>query len=196
MALTELIKKCIAGDESSWIELMDFITPIILSVCRKNRLTKEETGDVFGQVSYKLLKNLRNIKSAGKLLSYVGTIAAREAVNIYRRTKLDEKAMEQVCRTIYDFKPLTPEEIYAHSRRLEILTRAMMKLPRREYSLLKALYLDADSATYKDVAEKLDMPISSIGPTRARGLSRLYKILTASRDSDQEAAEIARTRNG
>ena len=179
MSLTELIRKCIEGDERSWCELMDLITPIILSVCQKSRLTQEETGDVFGQVSYKLLKNLKNVKTAGKFFNYVGTIAARESVNIYRRAKLDEKAVEQVFKTIYDYKPLTPEEIYVYSRRLEILTRAMTKLPDREYRLLKALYLDDCGSSYKEIAERLEMPISSIGPIRARGLSKLYKALKA-----------------
>ena len=156
---------------------MDCISPIILSVCQKHRLSREESCDVFGQVSYNLLKNLKNIKSAGKLLNYVGTIAARESINIYRRTKLDEKAVEQVCKTLYDFKPPTPDEVYAYSRRLEVLTRAMMRLPDREYRLLKALYLDETVSSYKEIAEKLEMPVSSIGPTRARGLTKLHKML-------------------
>ncbi|MEW5925709.1 MAG: sigma-70 family RNA polymerase sigma factor [Candidatus Zixiibacteriota bacterium] len=161
---------------------MDCITPIILSVCRKNRLSREESCDVFGQVSYKLLKNLKNIKSAAKLFNYVGTIAARESVNIFRRAKLDEKAVEQIYRTIYDFKPPAPDEIYAYSRRLEIINRAMMRLPDREYRLLKAMYLEEGANSYKEIAERLEMPVSSIGPTRARGLLKLYKMLKETRD--------------
>lgn len=161
---------------------MDSITPIILSVCRKNRLSREESCDVFGQVSYKLLKNLKKIKSAARLFNYVATIAARESINIYRRAKLDEKAVEQIYTTIYDFRPPEPDEIYAWSKRLEIINRAMMRLPEREYRLLKAMYFEEGANSYQEIAEKLEMPVSSIGPTRARGLMKLYKMLKNSED--------------
>lgn len=156
---------------------MDYITPLVLSICKKNNLSYEECYDVFGQVSYKLLKNLKNIKSANKLLNYVRAITVNETVNIYRRTKLDEKAATKVYDTLYNLKPLTPEEIYDHSKRIETLLDALARLPRREYQLLKALFLEKHEPSYKEVAERLEMPISSIGPTRARGLLKLYKIL-------------------
>jgi RNA polymerase sigma factor (sigma-70 family) len=166
------------GDENSWNELMDYITPLILSICKKNNLSREESCDVFGQVSYKLLKNLKKIKSAGKLLQYVRTITINETINLYRRTKLDHKATKHVYDTIYHLKPLNPEEIFEYSARIERLMDALARLPKREYQLLKALFLEQEETSYKEISEQLGIPVSSIGPTRARGLSRLQTILS------------------
>lgn len=43
--------------------------------------------------------------------------------------------------------------------------------------LLFALYFDPEEPSYEKVAERLSMPVGSIGPTRARCLKRLKKIL-------------------
>lgn len=177
MSYSSLLKKCLEGDENAWGELMDYVTPLVLSLCQKNRLSREESCDVFGQVSYKLLENLRNIHSSSKLLQYVRTMTINEVINIYRKSKRDIKAKTHVYETLYNLKPMTPEEIYEYSRRVEILLDALARLPEREYRLLRALFLEPKDLSYKEIAEQLDMPVSSIGPTRARGLARLYEIL-------------------
>ncbi len=177
MSYSSLLKKCLDGDENAWGELVDYITPLVLSVCQKNRLSREESCDVFGQVSYKLLKNMKNVKSGAKLLQYVRTMTTNEVFNIYRKSKRDVKATTHVYETLYNLKPMTPEEIYEYSRRVEVLLDALARLPEREYRLLRALFLESHDLSYKEIAERLDMPVSSIGPTRARGLAKLYNIL-------------------
>jgi RNA polymerase sigma factor (sigma-70 family) len=161
----------------AWGELMDCITPLVLSICQKNRLSREESCDIFGQVSYKLLENLKKVHSAEKLLKYVRTMTINEIINIFRKSKRDIRATTHVYETLYNLKPMTPEEIYEYSRRVEVLLDALARLPEREYRLLRALFLEPKELSYKEIAERLDMPVSSIGPTRARGLAKLYDIL-------------------
>ncbi len=177
MSYSNLLKRCLEGNENAWGELIDYITPLVLSICQKNRLSREESCDVFGQVSYKLLENLNKIKAGGKLLQYVRTMTINEVVNIYRKSKRDIRATSHVYETLYNLKPMTPEEIYEYSRRVEVLLDALARLPEREYRLLRALFLEPRDLSYKEIAERLDMPVSSIGPTRARGLAKLYNIL-------------------
>ena len=50
------------------------------------------------------------------------------------------------------------------------------KIPERCRRLLRVLMADPPPA-YADVAEALDMPVGSIGPTRARCLERLRQFL-------------------
>jgi DNA-directed RNA polymerase specialized sigma24 family protein len=47
--------------------------------------------------------------------------------------------------------------------------------------LLAALYFRAEGATYAEVAAELGRPLGSIGPTRARCLQRLKKLLAGRR---------------
>lgn len=172
-----LLNRCIAGDEKSWNELIDIITPLILSLCRKNNLSREESCDVFGQVSYKLLNNLKKLKSADKFMQYVRSMTINEIMNIYRKNKLDQKTAEYVYDSLYNSRPATPEEMYDYSLKIEKLMNALVKLPDREYLLLRALFLEKQETSYKEISDRLGIPVASIGPMRARGLSKLCKIL-------------------
>jgi RNA polymerase sigma factor (sigma-70 family) len=169
---------------------MDHITPLVLSICQKNRLSQEESCDVFGQVSFKLLTNLKNIKSASRLLGYVRTLTINETINIFRKSRLDEKATLHIYDTLYNLKPPTPEEIFEYSKRVEWLLEALARLPKREYQLLRALFLETSEPSYREIAKRFDIPVSSIGPTRARGLGKLYKILKDSENRKTKKIDI------
>ncbi len=181
MSVSILVKKCLEGDGKAWNELMELITPIILATCRKADLTHEESCDVFGRVSYLLLKKLENLRSADSIFSYIGSIARNEAMMIYRKSEIEKRALGDVLKTMYDFNPDLPDEIFEKSKRFEKLMEAVSLLPRRQSQVLRMLYFDANEPDYKEIAEKLNMPVSSVGPTRARGLARMYRILKQKR---------------
>ncbi|HEU4387531.1 MAG TPA: sigma-70 family RNA polymerase sigma factor, partial [Blastocatellia bacterium] len=75
----------------------------------------------------------------------------------------------------------TPEDI-AYERRIaeqrcEVVRKALSQLPDRCKDLITMLYYLNEKPTYEDVAKRLNMPVSSIGPTRGRCLEKLKKIL-------------------
>jgi DNA-directed RNA polymerase specialized sigma24 family protein len=41
------------------------------------------------------------------------------------------------------------------------------------------LYFDIDEPSYNDIARELSMPVASVGPTRARCLEKLKRLLDA-----------------
>lgn len=53
------------------------------------------------------------------------------------------------------------------------IEKALTSLGERDQALIYSLYLDPSSPTYEEIAAKLEMPVSSIGPTRARALQKL-----------------------
>ena len=57
--------------------------------------------------------------------------------------------------------------------------RALLQLPERCERLLRLLYFDIDEPSYNDIAGKLSMPVASIGPTRARCLEKMKRLLDA-----------------
>ena len=156
---------------------MDRIMPLILSTCGKSGLSREESYDVFGQVSYLLLNNLDKLRSPETLVKYVSTMTKRETLAVFRRAKLDENAADAVREMMYDLSPEPPDKIYEKVEKIQELMNAVVLLPKRQSGVLKALYFDKKEPKYEEVAEELKMPVSSIGPTRARGLARLYRIL-------------------
>ncbi len=57
------------------------------------------------------------------------------------------------------------------------LERALNQLSDRCRRLINLLYLDVNEPRYSEIAKEMDMPVSSIGPTRARCLEKLRKLL-------------------
>ena len=59
------------------------------------------------------------------------------------------------------------------------IERALQQLPERCEKLLRLLYFDIDEPSYSDIARELSMPVASVGPTRARCLEKLKRLLDA-----------------
>ena len=70
-----------------------------------------------------------------------------------------------------------PEELVAEYNRHEQLRRSVKDLDQVCQDLLWQLYYSESSPSYADIARKLDMPIGSIGPKRARCLKKLKEIV-------------------
>ncbi len=175
--IAQLVKRCRAGDEAAWSQLVRRITPVILSICKTMKLSREESFDVFGQVIYLLLVNLDKLRSPDKLLAYVGTTTRREIYSVNRREKLFEYIVDTELRLKTDSVYPGPDKTYEQSKRRETLSRAMFKLPQRDYQLLRILFFDSRKPDYEAASDLLGMPVGSVGPTRARILAKLKRIL-------------------
>ena len=175
--IAELVKRCRKGDKQAWSELMKRVSPVIFSICRTMRLSREESFDVYGQVSYLLLTNLNKLRSPEKLLSYVSTTTKREVYALSKRSKFFEYMQDTELLEQSDPNHATPDELYRISKNKEILMKAMAMLPQRDYDLLRILFFESGEPDYEKASAMLDIPVSSIGPTRARSLAKLKKIL-------------------
>jgi len=110
-------------------------------------------------------------------MSFVATITRRQIYNFYQDLKVVEYLDDHILKAMPDRNSETPERIYSLTRQRRILMEAMMGLSERDYRLVKMLFLDPDEPSYKEIASKLKMPVSSIGPIRAKVLAKLYRVL-------------------
>ena len=62
--------------------------------------------------------------------------------------------------------------------RQEQIETAFTHIDDRCRRLLMMLYLDDEKTPYSQVAEQLEIPLGSIGPTRARCLEKLLKYVS------------------
>lgn len=176
-SMDNLILACRQGEEWAWAELLIRISPVIFSICRDNRLSQEESFDVFGEICYLMVRNIEQIHSSDKVFAYVGTITRRQIYDRYHR----DRSIDFVDSTQLDATPgdpdHSPDHLYEESDRRQILYEALSALPQRDYELLQSLYFDENEPTYEEIARRLRMPVPSIGPTRARALKKLERIL-------------------
>ncbi len=176
-AVRDLVARCRGGDEQAWHQLIDFIAPYIFAICSRSRLTRDEGFDVFGQVSYQLINSIENLKDPAKLFSFVGTITRREIYAYYQKIMMTDYIDDEVVKSLPDKQGNNPEQDMILLEKRELLLSAMLELPARDYKLMKMLYFDPGKPSYKEIAAKLDMPVSSIGPVRGKVFNKLYKLL-------------------
>jgi RNA polymerase sigma factor (sigma-70 family) len=180
-SLASLIAACKNGDRKAWSAVIDLVSPLIFSICRKLKLSREESFDIYGQVCYLLLQNIDKLRSASKLPAYVGTMTRREIYAHYRRSRIFDYPGELFAGWSAGTNEETPEKQLEETERRQTLMEAMLELPPRDYHLLRMLFFEQSEPDYEEVSRALDIPVASIGPTRARSLAKLQKILAEKR---------------
>ncbi len=176
-SLRQIVTRCRRGSDEAWDELLDHVRPVVFSICRQSGLSSEECLDIFGQVSYMLVTRIDEVTSPERILSYVATATRRRISNLFRASKF-VRHLDLGSLDIPSNSPSErPDAVHEFNRRVEALRSALLRLSPREKELITALFLERDQPDYKAVAERLGMPVSSVGPTRARTLEKLRRIL-------------------
>lgn len=175
--ISELALKCLGGDKKAWRDLIRQITPMIFTICHNAGLTRDESLDIFGQVSYLLLTNLSKVRSINKLRSFIKTTTQREVLQLKRKDSLSRKSEEKIIDSLYGKPVDRPDDMVAAGEITQAMTAALLELPRRCFELIFALFFSDRKPDYKEISEDLDIPVASIGPTRARCLNKLMRVL-------------------
>jgi len=165
---SEIVERCLAGDQGAWSELIDRYARLIYSVARGMAQSSEDTSDIFQQVCLELYQRLPQLRDAESLPAWLITVTRRVAGAAWSQ------------RT---FGPLMGDypALDDHIRSIEnehLVESAMLDLPERCRQLINLLYLHPSSLSYSAVAERLKIPVSSIGPRRARCLAKLRRLLS------------------
>jgi RNA polymerase sigma factor (sigma-70 family) len=163
-ATEQLVERVRAGDTTAWDELVQEYTPLLWRVARSYPLSQEAAADAVQSTWLRLVEALTRIQ-APALTGWLITTVRREAQRLAARSQVDAAPLPPAL-------PADPEAIVVRRERDALLWRAMQQLPRRCQILLQVM-LDPGSRPYHDIATALDMPVGSIGPTRARCLQRL-----------------------
>jgi RNA polymerase sigma factor (sigma-70 family) len=168
----ELVRCCLHGDDTAWRQLVDRYQRLVFSVALRAGLGQDDADDVFQIVFTTLYRRLDGLRDHGKLASWLITTTQREAWRVGRsqrgRSALDEQVIDERA---------TAAELTEQADRDQRVREAMARLDKRCRALLTALFLDAEAANYAVIANRIGMPIGSIGPTRARCFKKLEALL-------------------
>jgi RNA polymerase sigma factor (sigma-70 family) len=178
-ALTAL---CRSGHGAAWDTLVHRYQRLVYTIVRRAGLDEHAAADVFQTVFLRLLQNLQRIEDPSRLQAWIVTTAKREALVQRRRGErmvaLDmagegdaEDGFEQAA----DEAP-GPEQTLEHWQRVLQMRSAVDQLDTRCRELLQAVFA-GDGVGYDEVARRLNMPLGSVGPTRARCLDKLRRVL-------------------
>ena len=178
----QLIRACQAGDDKAWEALIARYERLVYTIPARYGLTPSEVDDVFQSVWLSLLRNLGRLRDPERLSAWLVTTARRECWERRRGADYERTITTNFDSVLTDVEgnELAPEEVVEKFRDQEIIRNGLEQLDRRCRDLLWMLYYDKAVPSYSDVADKLKMPIGSIGPLRARCLKKLRAILSGS----------------
>jgi len=168
----ELIQRCLGGDQDAWKDLISQYQRLVYSIANQFCPQPEDASDIFQQVWLALYQHLSELRNVQALPAWLITVTRRQAYAVLQARRgseqLDEEHLDEAV------EPAVPVSQIAREHAIE---RALEQLTERCRSLIDLLYFHADEPSYAYIAKKLDMPVSSVGPTRARCLERLRKLL-------------------
>jgi RNA polymerase sigma factor (sigma-70 family) len=164
----ELIERCIQSDPAAWRELIAQYQRLVYSIARTLCPHPEDASDVFQQVWMELYQHLAELRHIEALPAWLMTVTRRRSYAVLRAKRGSEPLDEEL--------PDVSQKLnrVEHEHALE---RALQHLPDRCRELIDLLYFNVEEPSYADIAERLKMPVASIGPTRARCLEKLRKLL-------------------
>ncbi|HWD42164.1 MAG TPA: sigma-70 family RNA polymerase sigma factor [Actinomycetota bacterium] len=169
-----LVRRAAAGDQRAWDQLVQGYAGLIWSVARLHGLSASDAADVSQVTWLRLVEQVGRLRQPERLAAWLATTTRRESVRVARR------AARQV--PVGDGAD-GPGDATADGRveldeRDALLRRAFVGLTPRCRELLGLLLAD-DNLSYAEVSQILDMPVGSIGPTRARCLACLRRTVDA-----------------
>lgn len=166
----QLIGGCIGNDPAAWDELVQRYSRLVYSVPLKYGLPAAAADDIFQQVFLTVYRRLESLRDANRFSGWLLRMAHRQTMR-HRRNNLGDSGLDFVP----DGSEL-PGDLASKLEDQHIVRQALQLLSPRDRQLLNALFFD-DVASYAQVAERLQIPVGSIGPTRARCLRRLERAL-------------------
>jgi RNA polymerase sigma factor (sigma-70 family) len=172
----DLLRRCRDGDSSAWEEIVARYERLVFGVALREGLDRDDAADVVQIVFEALLTSLDAIRDSERVSSWLLAVTRRQVWRI-RNRRLRERPMPDVdgeLATLADRPHLGVED----ADRVLDLYEALSSLKTPCRQLLGALYFDPSEPSYEQVAVRLGRPVGSIGPSRARCLDHLRRILS------------------
>jgi RNA polymerase sigma factor (sigma-70 family) len=173
----ELVRRAGDGDEVAWNELVRLFMPVLWGTARRFRLNDGDAADVVQTTWLRLVQHLSSIEDPSRIGGWLVTTARREAIRVSNLRKQtvptdDASLLDGADNTA----PWTGQALL-DSERNDVVKALFAQLAPRHQTFLTLLMADP-ALSYQEISQRLDMPIGSIGPTRARCLRKLVDLAT------------------
>lgn len=175
----ELVRDCRNGDESAWEAITYKYQKLLFSIPRRAGLGRDLASDVLQEVFTTLYAKLDQLEKPEFLRAWLITTTKHKTIHLIsketrgRPRSIDDNENDPAFE-IADTAPLADDALIRLERAAQI-ENAFTEIDERCRQLLMRLYLSGDKVPYAEIAETLDIPLGSIGPTRARCLQKLLK---------------------
>ena len=170
---TELLRTAVGGDPAAWEELVRRYEPAVAAMVTGFRLQEADARDATQRTWLRMLESHQQIREPEALGGWLKTTARRECLRILaeqRRIDPLPEGTEYVDTSVDVERSVVDTEQARHLRGL------LATLPARSFALISSLFQD-NPPGYAQLSARTGIPVGSIGPTRARALRKLRRLV-------------------
>ena len=175
----QLVLACRRGDQLAWEKLIRRYQRLIYAIPLRAGLDEDQAAEIFQDVFATFFQKLNDIQEPEKLQAWLVTTARRKTWRTIAKSQTlahDDSEATDGAATVRDETPLPDEQLLILEEQHQIRTAVSM-LDERCQKLVQMLFYRAQPPSYAELAAELGIPEGSIGPTRARCLAKLLRIL-------------------
>ena len=178
----QLVLACRRGDQAAWEKLILRYQRLIYAIPLRAGLNQDEAAEIFQDVFTTLFQKLNDIEEPERLQAWLVTTARRKTWRTISkapsrpRSDANADVLADEAAAIRDEAPLPDEQLLILEEQHRIRT-AVSLLDERCRTLLQMLFYRSEPPSYAELAASLRIPEGSIGPTRARCLAKLLRVL-------------------
>lgn len=181
-AIVRQVERAAAGDEFAWHALVHRFNGLVWAVTRSHRLSDDDAADVVQTVWMRLFEHLDRLRDPARVGVWLTTTARHECQALRRPARLVlVPSGDDLPEPVDEHAPGHDDSLLKRERDAA-LWESVERLSERDQALLRLLVSD-HAPSYEEIGASLEMPIGSIGPTRARALERLRREIPGDSES-------------
>ena len=172
----ELIEVCLKGSSQAWEVLLIRYQRLIYSIPLRYGLPESDANDIFQNVCLLLWENLGRVRERDRLGAWLVITTRRECWRMMRQRRKEGGDLDVALDEHFP-TGIPSEDEFLLLERQSLVRAAVGYLEQPCHDLLQFLFYAEPRPAYSEIARSLTIPEGSIGPTRARCLEKLMKIL-------------------
>ena len=177
---SDLVERCLAGDESAWEDLVRMHTRRVYSIAYRFTGNDTQAQDLTQDVFLRVFRSLKSFRAGeGSFQVWLARLTRNLLIDHYRRSKL-ERASDSIEDSVLVLESKTAVESRTDSRVVgreasELLQGALQKLSPelRETVILR----DLEELEYREIALALKVPEGTVKSRLNRGRAELARLL-------------------
>jgi RNA polymerase sigma factor (sigma-70 family) len=177
---TQLVERCLRGDDAAWEDLVRVHTRKVYAICLRFTGSDHEAQDLTQEVFLRIFRTLKTFRAGeGSFGVWLARLTRNLLIDHYRRSRV-----ERASESLEDQLPMLEEKTAMSARTegmlagreaSELLQAALQKLSPelRETVILR----DLEEMEYREIAKVLDVPEGTVKSRLNRGRAELARVL-------------------
>jgi RNA polymerase sigma factor (sigma-70 family) len=174
LSIDELLARAAQRDPFAWEEIISRYKGVVWARVRSFRLQDADAVDAVQMTWLRLAENCGRVQHPDRLAGWLSTTATRESLAIVRHSKR-AAPVDGLAETLTD-PAAGPERTVLDAETAQAVRDLVAELPPRRRALIHAMF-NQDTRRYSEISRDTGIPIGSLGPTRARALRQLRRMI-------------------